>query len=97
MSVAAIQTFVKEFIEEKRERHIKRFKGEKEFVVPEPSVLEALAATGLRSIRYAKEICGIGSITINDLEPQAVDAINKNLEFNGLTEPKVKANLGDAW
>lgn len=32
------------------------------------SVLEALAATGLRSIRYRNEVDNIGRIVVNDVE-----------------------------
>ena len=49
-------------------------------------VLEALAASGLRSIRYIKEVTegvGIDRILVNDLEPHAVEAINRNLQHNG--------------
>ncbi len=62
-------------------------------------VLEALAATGLRSMRFALEVPDIASITINDLSPDAVDVIKKNVEFNGLadsTSPVCIPNIGDA-
>lgn len=59
-------------------------------------ILEALAATGLRSIRYMKEIPGIDTIVANDLDPAAVEAIKKNVEYNKLDPTKVVPNLGDA-
>lgn len=37
-------------------------------------VLDALAATGLRSVRYLKEIPGVNKVTINDLLPAATDS-----------------------
>ena len=72
--------------------------------------MEALSATGLRSIRYARELPGEGvhSIFANDLDPAAVQAIRRNIEFNLLrtsveevvTEPQgppaIIPNLGDA-
>lgn len=58
-------------------------------------ILEALSATGLRSIRYAKEIPGLREIVANDLSREAVTSIVKNVEYNGVTE-LVKPNLGDA-
>jgi tRNA (guanine26-N2/guanine27-N2)-dimethyltransferase len=66
-----------------------------------PEVLEALSATGLRSIRYAREIRGLGSIVVNDLDSAAVDAIRRNLAFNGLGDspgcsPRMIANHNDA-
>ena len=48
------------------------------------SILEALAASGLRSVRYWKEIPGIKHITINDLEYEAVERAKNNLRTNGL-------------
>ncbi len=35
-------------------------------------ILEALAASGLRSIRYSKEVAGIKEIIVNDIDPAAV-------------------------
>ena len=35
-------------------------------------ILEALSGSGLRSIRYAKEVVGIESIVVNDIEDEAV-------------------------
>lgn len=45
-------------------------------------ILEALAATGLRSIRYAQEIAGVRQIIANDLSRQAVESINTNVRHN---------------
>lgn len=44
--------------------------------------LEALSATGLRSIRYAKEIPLLGSVLANDLSASAVQALKRNLALN---------------
>ncbi|KAJ3360352.1 tRNA methyltransferase 1, partial [Kappamyces sp. JEL0680] len=46
------------------------------------TVLEALAASGLRSIRYAKEIPRIKNILVNDLSRDAVAAIARNAKHN---------------
>ena len=51
---------------------------------PKLRVLEGLAASGLRSVRYAKEVKGIAAITANDLDATAVENIRKNFEHNGL-------------
>jgi len=51
-------------------------------------VLEALSATGLRAIRYAKEIHSVKYVIANDLSDSAVDAIKRNVDFNGLGAPK---------
>jgi len=46
------------------------------------TVLEALAATGLRSIRYAKEIPNLRWVLANDLSSTAVQAMKRNLALN---------------
>lgn len=48
-------------------------------------ILEGLSATGLRSIRYFKEIPHVKSILVNDLDEGAVKAIRRNIEHNGLS------------
>ncbi len=52
----------------------------------EVSALEALAASGLRSIRYAKEINGLTRIVANDLSDKAVDTIRRNVKDNGVAD-----------
>lgn len=46
------------------------------------SILEALAASGLRSIRYALEIPAAGEITSNDLSKDAYQSMICNIEIN---------------
>lgn len=58
-------------------------------------ILEALSATGLRSIRYAKEVPGISEIVANDISSQAVEAIKKNVAHNEV-EHIVQAHNDDA-
>lgn len=48
-------------------------------------ILDALAATGLRTIRYLKEIPGVRSVVINDLLPEATAAAAKNVTRNGVS------------
>ncbi|GJP46498.1 hypothetical protein CLOM_g5778 [Closterium sp. NIES-68] len=45
-------------------------------------ILEGLAASGLRSIRYAKEIPGVGSVVALDNDPVAVQACQRNVLHN---------------
>ena len=52
--------------------------------------MEGLAASGLRAIRYAKEVPGIGRVDANDLDPAVVEAMQRNVEFNG---PEVVARV----
>ncbi|XP_018576509.1 probable tRNA (guanine(26)-N(2))-dimethyltransferase [Anoplophora glabripennis] len=50
------------------------------------SILEALSATGLRSIRYAKEIPGIKEIIANDISHKAVEDIKRNIAENNVAD-----------
>ncbi|KIO23382.1 hypothetical protein M407DRAFT_27161 [Tulasnella calospora MUT 4182] len=82
-----------------------------EFRPSKITILEALSATGLRSIRYAKEIPLVKYVIANDLSPAATAAMRRNVELNGLgpstattsgpSQPgedlgKVRINEGDA-
>lgn len=59
-------------------------------------ILEALSATGLRSIRYAKEVIPApDEIIANDLMSEAVEMIKKNVKLNGV-ENIVTPNKADA-
>lgn len=60
------------------------------------TVLDALAATGLRSIRYLKEIPGVSHVTINDLEPAATEAATQNVIRNGVSLDRVTVSNLDA-
>lgn len=60
------------------------------------SILEALSATGLRSIRYAKEIPNVTKIIANDLSEQAVETIKANIVHNQV-ENLIDINHDDAW
>ena len=51
------------------------------------NILDALAASGLRSIRYWKEIPGVRHVTVNDIEVAAVERARQNCTLNGI-EPK---------
>ena len=48
------------------------------------SILEALAATGLRSVRYMKEIEPIQKLLANDIDPTATQLMKQNFDFNGI-------------
>ncbi|XP_028977844.1 tRNA (guanine(26)-N(2))-dimethyltransferase isoform X2 [Esox lucius] len=49
------------------------------------SVLEGLAASGLRSVRFALEVPGLRSITANDFSAKAAALIARNAQHNGVT------------
>lgn len=59
------------------------------------SILEALSATGLRSIRYAKEVSGVKEIIANDFSRKAVEDIKQNIIDNEV-QHIVKENFEDA-
>ncbi|KAL8653361.1 MAG: hypothetical protein Q9210_002138, partial [Variospora velana] len=64
-------------------------------ISPPFRILDALSATGLRALRYAKEISHVTSVTANDLLPSATASINVNVEYNALLD-KVHPSTGDA-
>jgi len=45
-------------------------------------ILEGMAASGLRAIRYSRELDNVGCVVANDLDPAAIEAIARNKEFN---------------
>ncbi|ORZ10876.1 N2,N2-dimethylguanosine tRNA methyltransferase [Absidia repens] len=110
MSIAAIRTWSEMFLQEKRDRINKKLvkaKTEEERAKMNEyleqqinpnnfNILEALAATGLRSIRYAKEIPNLRQVVANDLLEDAVESIRRNTIYNQLDENLVRANKGDA-
>ncbi|KZM21978.1 Methylamine--glutamate N-methyltransferase [Ascochyta rabiei] len=59
------------------------------------TILDALSATGLRALRYAKEIPFATSITSNDMSKSAVESIKLNVKHNKL-EDTIKPNRGNA-
>lgn len=59
------------------------------------TILEALSATGLRSIRYAREIPGVKEVIANDFNEDAVETIKKNVEHN-MVEDMVTTSMSDA-
>lgn len=59
------------------------------------TILEALSATGLRSIRYAKEVPGIKQIVANDISKKAFEDIKTNIHDNNV-EDLITPSLEDA-
>ena len=58
-------------------------------------ILDALSATGLRALRYAKEIPSATYITANDLSASATRSIKLNVQHNGVSD-LVHPTTGDA-
>ncbi|XP_031251780.1 probable tRNA (guanine(26)-N(2))-dimethyltransferase 2 isoform X2 [Pistacia vera] len=62
-----------------------------------PRVLEALSASGLRSLRYAREVEGLGQVVALDNDKASVEACRRNIKFNGSVAcSKVESHLADA-
>ncbi|WOL15469.1 putative tRNA (guanine(26)-N(2))-dimethyltransferase 1 [Canna indica] len=71
------------------------WKGSRE--LKPPRVLEALAASGLRALRYAREVDEIGQVIALDNDKASVESCKRNIKFNGSTAcSKVEAHLADA-
>ncbi|KAM4754500.1 tRNA (guanine(26)-N(2))-dimethyltransferase isoform 1-T1 [Cyanocitta cristata] len=58
-------------------------------------VLEALAASGLRSVRFAREVPGLGAIVASDCSPRAAALMARNVARNGVGD-LVTPRLADA-
>eukprot|EP00392_Amoebophrya_sp_AT5.2_P013453 g13576.t1 len=71
---------------EEKEKERTRLKNKKQIWEPYEglSILEALAASGLRSVRYWKEIPHVKHITVNDFDATAVEHMRKNLLANSI-------------
>ncbi|KGN52527.1 probable tRNA (guanine(26)-N(2))-dimethyltransferase 2 [Cucumis sativus] len=65
---------------------------------PKPiRVLEALSASGLRALRYAREVEGVGQVVALDNDKASVEACRRNIKFNGSVAcSKVESHLTDA-
>lgn len=48
------------------------------------TICDAFGGSGIRGIRYAKEIEGVSMAVVNDLNPLAVDLARENIRKNGL-------------
>ena len=60
------------------------------------TILEALSATGLRAIRYALEIPHVSTVLANDMSPDAISSIHRNISHNTLPPGLVTATCSDA-
>jgi tRNA (guanine26-N2/guanine27-N2)-dimethyltransferase len=67
----------------------------KKHQVKAPKLCEALSATGLRSIRYAKELSDDIKITANDIDAKAVELINRNICENDVVD-RIVSSCRDA-
>ncbi|XP_041002555.1 probable tRNA (guanine(26)-N(2))-dimethyltransferase 2 [Juglans microcarpa x Juglans regia] len=76
---------------------VKTPEGKRHGEMKPPRVLEALAASGLRSLRYAREVEGIGQVVALDNDKVSIESCKRNIKFNGSVAcSKVEAHLTDA-
>ncbi|KAK9683112.1 hypothetical protein RND81_10G117400 [Saponaria officinalis] len=58
---------------------------------------KALSASGLRALRYAREVEGVDKVVALDNDEASVEACRRNIKYNGLVaSEKVESNLADA-
>lgn len=53
------------------------------------AICDAFGGSGIRGIRYSKEIKGVSRAVVNDLNPMAVELTHENIAENGLTNVNV--------
>ncbi|KAK3032537.1 hypothetical protein RJ639_036776 [Escallonia herrerae] len=79
------------------EEPVQTLEGKGRVELKPPRVLEALSATGLRALRYAREVEGIGQVVALDNDKASVEACRRNIKFNGsVAGSKVDSHLADA-
>ncbi|MDY6774274.1 MAG: tRNA (guanine(10)-N(2))-dimethyltransferase, partial [Candidatus Nanohaloarchaea archaeon] len=59
-------------------------------------ICDALAGSGVRGLRYLVGVDGIEEVLVNDIKPEAVENIRRNLELNGVEREKVEVSRKDA-
>ncbi|KAK6642921.1 hypothetical protein RUM43_004423 [Polyplax serrata] len=89
LSILSLHVLSEEWLENVEDRN-GRSGTKKKF-----TILEALSATGLRSIRYAKEIPNVTQIIANDISEFATKSIKENVMYNNV-ENLVHVNHANA-
>uniref|UniRef100_T1J0H2 tRNA (guanine(26)-N(2))-dimethyltransferase n=1 Tax=Strigamia maritima TaxID=126957 RepID=T1J0H2_STRMM len=107
LSIAVIREFTRDYFKNGKTLKRKKINGENNDADDEieleagkyypdgVTIAEVLAASGMRSIRYALEIGGLKSIVANDVAEKAVDSIDRNAKFNKV-DHLVQPNRDDA-
>lgn len=68
----------------------------KESCFPEVSIVDALSASGLRTIRFLKELNGVKIVYANDISPASHRLMQDNFDLNGLDPSKYIMTMEDA-
>jgi len=58
----------------------------------EISICDAFGGSGIRGIRYSKEISGVFKVLVNDISPLAVEFGKENVRLNNLTNIEISQN-----
>ncbi|KAF9606003.1 hypothetical protein IFM89_021329 [Coptis chinensis] len=91
-----LNTECEEPVQEESEEPVKKMAGKRR-ELKAVKVLEALAASGLRALRYAREVEGLGQVIALDNDKASVEACKRNIKYNGSVAcSKVEAHLADA-
>jgi len=83
---------VEEEEEKKPKEEEEEVKAEKPPLEP-ITILEGMCATGLRAIRYARELDDVKCIVANDLDPTAAFAVENNKQYNARESEEVKRRV----
>ncbi|KAK1351011.1 N2,N2-dimethylguanosine tRNA methyltransferase [Hamiltosporidium tvaerminnensis] len=63
--------------------------------IESPKIFEAMSATGLRGLRYAKELKNDSKIYMCDIDRNAINSIQENINFNKIDLNKIELIEGD--
>ena len=76
--------------------YIDLIKDEKKEKFKDLTIVDALSASGLRTIRYLKELPNIKCVYANDLSEVSADMMRENFRINELDDSKINLTLKDA-
>ncbi|MDY6761437.1 MAG: tRNA (guanine(10)-N(2))-dimethyltransferase [Candidatus Nanohaloarchaea archaeon] len=60
------------------------------------TVCDALAASGIRGLRYLAEVDGLEEVIVNDISSDAVEAMEETVERNDISTERLTVSHGDA-
>lgn len=75
-------------LKKEREQEKKSFEG--------VNIVDALSASGLRTIRFSKELVGVKKVFANDISEASHKLMQDNFDLNNLDKEKVQMTLEDA-
>ncbi|KAK2195574.1 bifunctional S-adenosyl-L-methionine-dependent methyltransferase superfamily/tRNA methyltransferase [Babesia duncani] len=95
LSLIVLKAFIELSIHE-HEQHAKEKEPQGVFVGV--NILEMFAATGIRSVRYIKELAPgmVNYVFVNDMDRDSAESIPLNLHANGIDHTKFRAICADA-